>query len=373
MHLLGLSLLLQISGAVFLDRNGNGTRDPGEPGLPRVAVSNQHDVVQTGTDGAYHLATNGTGIVSVSAPNGYRTTSAFWRPVTASAQDFGLAEALAPQDFIFIHASDTHISPASVARTRRLKALVDSIKPAFVLITGDLVRDALRVSETEASSYYELFAQETKTFSVPVWTVPGNHEIFGIERHLSLVSPKHPLYGRAMYRHYRGPDYYSFTFGGIHFIGLNSVDIADLWYYGHVDSTQVSWLKQDLAAVPTPTPVVTFNHIPFFTAVETINGIMADGPAPSVITVNGKTSFRHSVSNAAEILVAIKGHPFPIALGGHMHTRELLSYPGVPTRFHQSAAVIGPSDGAGLEFPSGITVYRVKAGVIDDGTFVPLP
>jgi hypothetical protein len=119
--------------------------------------------------------------------------------------------------------------------------------------------------------------------------------------------------------------------------------------------------------------VVTFNHIPFFTAVESIHGLSDGGPAPSVLTVNGKAVFRHSVSNAAEILAAIKGHPYPIALGGHMHVRELLSYPGVPTKFHQAAAVIGPSGGAGLAFPSGITVYRVKGGVIDDGTFVPLP
>ena len=38
-----------------------------------------------------------------------------------------------------------------------------------------------------------------------VWSVPGNHEIFGIERHSSLVSPAHPLYGKAMYRQRLGP------------------------------------------------------------------------------------------------------------------------------------------------------------------------
>jgi hypothetical protein len=28
---------------------------------------------------------------------------------------------------------------------------------------------------------------------------------------------------------YRGPDCYSFTYGGVHFVGLNSVDIDDQW------------------------------------------------------------------------------------------------------------------------------------------------
>ena len=40
-----------LSGVVFLDANGNGTRDPSERGLPGVAVSNQVDVVVTGPDG----------------------------------------------------------------------------------------------------------------------------------------------------------------------------------------------------------------------------------------------------------------------------------------------------------------------------------
>ena len=97
-------------------------------------------------------------------------------------------------------------------------------------MTGDLVRDALRVGEEEARGYYDLYTQEVPRFPMPVWSVPGNHEIFGIERHLSLVSPKHPLYGKGMYRQRLGPNYYSFTHGGVHFVGLDSVDVADLWY-----------------------------------------------------------------------------------------------------------------------------------------------
>lgn len=101
-------------------------------------------------------------------------------------------------------------------------------------------------------------------FKNPVWTVPGNHENFGIERDKSKVSIAHPLYGRQMYHHYHGPDYYSFNFGGVHFVGLNTVDIDDQWYYGHLDSLQLTWLERDLAMVPPTMPVVTFNHIPFF-------------------------------------------------------------------------------------------------------------
>ncbi|MEP6622422.1 MAG: metallophosphoesterase N-terminal domain-containing protein [bacterium] len=359
------------SGTVYLDRNANGKRDAGEPGLPGVVVSDQVNVVRTGADGQFTLANSaGTALVFVSVPSGYRLTGSFWRNTADGAAEFGLAPAPVPAQFSFVHASDTHISAASVNRTARFRALVDSIRPSFVLLTGDLVRDALRVGEAEATGYYELFQTQATQFTVPLWTVPGNHENFGIERTKSGVSATHPLYGRAMYHHYRGPDYYSFNFGGIHFVGLNSVDIDDQSYYGHVDSTQVEWLKRDLAMIAPTMPVVTFNHIPFFTAVESINGFMDGPPAPSTITIGGKTNFRHTVSNAKDILAIIGLPRLPMALGGHMHVREQLRYDGVPTRFNQTAAVVGPSGEGALRFPSGITVYRVRAGKIDDGTFV---
>lgn len=365
---------IPITGTVFDDRNGNGAKDANEPGLGGVSVSDQEQVVVTAADGGYRLTSASiTGILFVSLPDGFRSDS-WWRRISTDAQriDFPLRQAPQPAEFTFIHASDTHASEASRHRMQRLRALADSIRPAFVLITGDLVKDALRVPEAEATGYYRIFQAEASQLTAPLWTVPGNHEIFGIERQLSGVSADHPLYARGMYRTFRGPDYYSFNAGGIHFVGLNTIDVDDMWYYGHVDSTQVRWLARDLANVPPQTPVVTFNHIPFFTAVETINGYTAAPPAPSVITVNGKAVFRHSVSNARDILAAIGGHPYPLALGGHMHVREILRYPGVETRFDQSAAIVGSSGRERLTFPSGITVYHVRGGRIGEGEFVPL-
>lgn len=373
--LLALAVMPDPTGVVFLDRNQNGRRDPGEPGIAGVAVSDQVQVITTGRDGSFRIDSGaGFGIIYVSVPSGFRSVGPFWKPVgeRSGPIDFPLDRIPVPAVFQFVHASDTHISPASRPRTARLRALVDSIRPSLTIITGDLVRDALRVPEAEATGYYDLFQAEAAQFKGLLYTVPGNHEIFGIERDTSRVGVDHPLYGRAMYRHFRGPDYYSFNYGGVHFVGLNTADIDDQSYYGHVDSVQMEWLARDLAAVPAKTPVVTFNHIPFFTGVETINGFRNGPPAATSITVNGKTSFRHTVANAGEVIARIKGHPFPLALGGHMHVREQLKYEGVPTRFYQTAAVIGPSDRQGMSLPSGIVVYRVNRGWIDDGRFVPL-
>ena len=364
-----------ISGVVFDDTNRNGTRDAGERGVAGVAVSNQDTVVTTDASGAFRLPGEGTGVIFVSMPNAYRPVGPWWRPAnSAEPVSFALTREQSSTELTFIHASDTHISPASLGRTRRLRALVDSIRPGLLLITGDLVRDALRVGEEEATGYYELFARERNAFRTPVFTVPGNHENFGIERDTSHVPATHPLYGRGMYHHYFGPDYYSFTRGGVHFVGLNTVDIDDQRYYGHVDSLQIAWLERDLALVPADMPVVTFDHIPFVTTFEGLNGYNDRPPAPSLITVRGKTVYRHTVSNAGDVLAVLRKHRYVLALGGHLHATERIEYEmtGVRTRFNQISAVVGNSRGAGLESISGVTLYRVKNGEIDAGRFIPL-
>lgn len=364
----------QVSGTVFADLNANGRRDPGEAGLAQVAVSNQVDVVATDSAGAFTLAGAGSGIVFVSTPDGYRAVNRFWQRADSAPLDFALAPSTRAEETVFIHASDVHIQKSSLPRMDRLRAIVDSVRPAFVVVTGDLTRDALRVGEEEARGYFELYRQESGRITVPVWNVPGNHENFGIERHLSLVAKSHPLYGRGMYRHYLGPDYYSFTAGGVHFVGLNSVDYEDLWYYGHVDSTQLRWLQRDLARVPCNVPIVTFNHIPFAAGAPAIAGY-DDTPGMTVLRVGGKEQLRHVVSNLDEVLKVLEDRPFPLALGGHFHERERVEF-GLqgkpPIRFEQAAAVVGPGGLPWLPMASGVTVYRIRGGKISEGTFVRL-
>jgi hypothetical protein len=365
-----------VRGVVFDDVNANGRRDAGERGLRGVGVSNQQEVVLTDGDGNYELPGVGYGVVFVSVPSGFASVGRFWQPVssgaTAGRADFALAARPGSGTFTFIHASDTHVSKASVARLQQLGQIVESRRPDFVLVTGDLVRDALRVGEEEARGYYDLYIDETGRFPVPVWSVPGNHENFGIERHLSLVSSKHPLYGKGMYRQRLGPNYYSFAYQGMHFVGLDSVDINDLWYYGHIDSKQLAWLRADLARLPEGTPVVTFNHIPFVSAVEGIDGYTDDGPAPTLIKIGDATVFRHIVSNFKEVMPILQTRDWVLALGGHFHTRESIQYASaVRTRFHQAAAVVGPTDNI-VPATSGVTFYRVKDRVIDAGEFIAL-
>ena len=286
--------------------------------------------------------------------------------------DFPLVKIPVQNEFVFIHASDTHISDNSIGRMQKLKNKIDSVKPDFVIVSGDLVKDALRVPEKEAMAYYALYKQETEKIQTPVWNIPGNHEIFGIERHLSLVSKNNPYYGRKMYYHFLGPDYYSFNYNGIHFIGLNSLSYDDLYYYGYIDSVQIAWLKKDIALVDPKTPIVTFQHVPFYSGGFSFDNFELVGANRTVESVHGVLQNRHIVSNAGEVMKVLAKRNYPLALAGHYHAQQKFSLYGVQTRFEQTGAVIGPAMKESFIMPSGITVYRVKNGKIDEGVFVVL-
>ena len=366
---------VRVQGVVFEDANGNGSRDAGEPGIPGIAVSDQVRIVLTDNSGRFVFDARGYGLVFLTQPDGYLVTGPFWRAANDTPIEFGLTAVQNASEFTFVHASDMHFSEANAHRMRRLRELVDSLQPDFVLLTGDLIRDALRVPEEVARGYYELLESELAQYSVPVYTVPGNHEKFGIERHHSLVSAEHPLYGNRMYRHYLGPNYFSFTYGGVHFLGLDTVDYHDLWYHGHVDDLQLEWIAADVAVLPPDMPLVIFNHIPFIGGGEARGGFMAGGAAPSVIEIDGHTHFRHTVYNHQDVLGPIQDR-IEVALQGHIHIREVLKYQtqGGEQRLITAAAVTGPPVGSGTHYDavSGITLHRVSGGHVDDGTFLPL-
>src|SRR5690606_20341710 len=91
-----------ISGTVFNDTSGNGVRDPGEPGLAGVAVSNGSRIVRTGRDGRYAIDAADGDIVFVIKPAGYAVGKRddglpdFWVEAAGRvAHDF----ALRPQSF----------------------------------------------------------------------------------------------------------------------------------------------------------------------------------------------------------------------------------------------------------------------------------
>ncbi len=362
-----------VSGAVFNDTNGNLLRDPGEPGIPGVVISDQDTTVVSDTQGNYQLESDSDlPYIVVSQPTGY--SGKYYYPKAAKI-DFPLVNGADQSHFKFIHASDTHIDSLNLPRMERFRKMADSIGVAFVLISGDLVRDALRVDEQTAGKYYRLFLEAVRKFRMPVYSCPGNHELFGIERDKSLVREDHPLYGKKMYRYFLGPDYYSFNYGGMHFMAIDGVEYQNQYYHGGVDSLQLRWMENDLKFLPTAIPVITFNHIPFVSPGFSFSEFESDiFYGPQLLLQNGKLKHRHLVYNFDEIQKRIGERHYPLALSGHYHVAMEGYIAGGETLFAQTGAITGPDrfDYHGFPARSGFTLYEIQDSKLVSAVFVPL-
>jgi 3',5'-cyclic AMP phosphodiesterase CpdA len=275
---------------------------------------------------------------------------------------------LAPSPFAatwrFAHLSDTHLDPSNVGRLRSALALAASKGADMGVVSGDLVKDALRVDEATARAAFALYVTETAKAPFPLHHVLGNHDVFGIERHESLVPRTHPAYGKALYEETLGPRCYAFNRGRIHFLVLDTIGIDDLWYYGLLDKEQLDFIRNDLAHVPEGTTVVSVGHIPLRVG-ALATAFHPEGPARTLHTVDGVTSYRHVVRNAAALEELLKPYRWTLALQGHTHLAERLRmWDGGITRFFTAPAVDRQPWAPGL---SGIVVYGVKGDEIDDG------
>jgi len=365
---------IEIKGTVFNDTNGNNKKEREEAGIPDVVVSDQLSTTVTDKNGDFVLNTSSDfPYIFVSQPTGY--TGKYYQPKTPEVHFFPLRKDKDQTHFKFIHASDTHVDSLNLPRMNRFREMADSIGIDFIIISGDLIRDALRVDQETASHYYEMYLKEINKFRVPVYSTVGNHEIFGIERDKSLVSTNHPLYGKKMYRHFLGPDYYSFNYGGIHFIAIDGVEYQNLYYFGGVDSLQLNWLENDMKYLPGNRPVITFNHIPFvspgFSFQDFENNIFY---GPQLLQQNNSLQHRNIVYNFSDVKTRIGNHPYPLALSGHYHAAQEANIIGSETKFAQTAAITRPDqfNYHGFSMRSGFTLYEVNGGKIISSKFIPL-
>jgi len=149
LHMQAQSNKNALAGYVFEDLNKNGVRDNNEPGIKGVAVSDQVNITTTNDQGMYELTNpGGYGIIFISTPDGYAITNNFWQSANAASGpvNFALTKIKTPAAFTFIQASDTHISEKTVDRMDKFRAIIDSVKPSLVIITGDLVKDRQEVT-----------------------------------------------------------------------------------------------------------------------------------------------------------------------------------------------------------------------------------
>ena len=265
---------------------------------------------------------------------------------------FQCKESVKQDSFRFVFMTDMHVMPELRADQGFLQAIetVNGLHPDFVITGGDLVKDALGEPYERSSQLFHLYDSLCTFFGMPVYNTMGNHDVFGWYEK-SGVSPDDSLYGKDLYLRCMDQDktYYSFDFKGWHFMLLDGIALReDREYFGHIDSTQIDWIQEDLERVNAETPIVISTHIPFVSVWKQIeNGGTAAIPAYLVI------------DNSQDVLGLFEGHNLKLVLQGHLHIVEDIGYKNV--RFITGGAVSGSWwNGSFQGFPEGFVVVDVN-------------
>ena len=168
--------------------------------------------------------------------------------------------AAAEEPFFFIQLSDPQLGmftdnrdfAQDAANFEFAVTAVNRLRPAFVVITGDLVHkpgDAAQIAE-----YRRIVGKIDR--SIPAYNIAGNHDVENEPTPQSL----------AAYTKIFGPDRYSFRHGGLVGIVLNSSVIHSPKQTPEQLAEQERWLRGELARAKADRAkhIVVFQHHPWF-------------------------------------------------------------------------------------------------------------
>lgn len=212
-------------------------------------------------------------------------------------------------------------------------------QPTVGICVGDVIGDI-----TSKPSLFEPVTNAINESGVPFFFAVGNHDVrWGTDYSSQSKSVFESLYG---------PTYYSFNFGGVHYIVLDDVLMMGSRYVGYIPEEQMKWLEQDLALVAPGSEVVVAFHIPAY--------------SPEALRKEwGKESSNRIINNRSALVKMLKPYNTHI-MSGHEHYNE--NYVLADNLYEHVHAPMSNLfwmapwswDGS----PTGYSVYEVKDGKI---------
>ncbi len=230
-----------------------------DSGIGKVSVSNGDAIVQTDPDGRYSLDVDPQQdrYVFISVPAGYRPQEQFYALLQGEHSegplDFALIAApeRARDSFRVAHLSDTHVvlddsgAVSQAILAHDLGAIVGDLAPDFAVITGDLTNMGT-VPELES------YRAAVDSVSVPVFSVFGGHDGNIERRSTQADTPCTRNFEETL-----GPTYYSFDWGGYHFIVFAT---EDNYFTSAGRDRKERWLWADLSLQPRYRKSVLMHH-----------------------------------------------------------------------------------------------------------------
>lgn len=143
---------------------------------------------------------------------------------------------------------------AETVRFEQAIAHANRLKPAFVVICGDLIDTPGHAGQT--AEFKRIAAQLDP--AIPLHLLAGNHELENEPTPESLT----------WYRETFGKDWYSFRYGDVYGIVLNSTIISEPDAVQAEVDAQLAWLREELvrAQASGAANILVFQHHPYFLA-----------------------------------------------------------------------------------------------------------
>jgi 3',5'-cyclic AMP phosphodiesterase CpdA len=130
-------------------------------------------------------------------------------------------------------------------------ATVNRLRPAFVIITGDLVN---KPGDAAQNAEYKRIVAKIDP-AIPVYNVVGNHDIENVPTPATI----------AAYTNLYGPDHYTFRYKDFAGVVLNSTVIHSPEKTTNQLAAQEEWLKTELSHLQKEVRhIVVFQHHPWF-------------------------------------------------------------------------------------------------------------
>jgi len=168
---------------------------------------------------------------------------------SAPAQDRPVTFAVLADPQLGMYAKDKNFLQEA-ANLKFAIANLNRLHPDFVVVCGDLTDRSN--DEAEIAAYKQIMRELDP--SIPVYNVPGNHDVGNLPTAATL----------AHYRASYGPDYYTFHYGHILGIVLDSNLIRSPDNVPEEAAKQEQWLRDTLAHATPEEQLLVFQHIPYF-------------------------------------------------------------------------------------------------------------
>jgi 3',5'-cyclic-AMP phosphodiesterase len=257
--------------------------------------------------------------------------------------------------FTFVHLTDMHVTRKRwgdkgyrkcIETVRELKP-----KPAFALMGGDLAFDGNYSPKADFEENIRLYKEISDGMGIPYYHCMGNHDALGwsSRRKIPVDDPeigKKMIMDRLKWER----SYYSFDYGGWHFVVLDSIHPIEgedgPTYEPRIGAEQLEWLGRNLGRA-TGKPTVALTHIAAFCNRGQITGV------PDYRAMDG-----HMVIwDTKELRTVLERHQVKALLQGHSHTIEEYRFNGV---WYLTSAAVSGSWWAGdwVGSPPGYTVFR---------------